>query len=83
MMTPSSTSQSSLEESVGIIVSSFGQQMQVVTLLKITGSLGTGTPPGVGLGMKPEPQFLKIGDVVRLGIAGLGEQRQRIVKFKM
>ncbi len=43
----------------------------------------TGTPPGVGLGMKPEPQFLKIGDVVRLGIAGLGEQRQRIVKFKM
>jgi 2-keto-4-pentenoate hydratase/2-oxohepta-3-ene-1,7-dioic acid hydratase in catechol pathway len=42
----------------------------------------TGTPPGVGLGMKP-PQFLKAGDVVRLGIAGLGEQRQRVVKFKM
>jgi 2,4-didehydro-3-deoxy-L-rhamnonate hydrolase len=38
----------------------------------------TGTPPGVGLGMKP-PQFLKAGDVVRLGIAGLGEQQQRIV----
>ncbi len=43
----------------------------------------TGTPPGVGLGMKPEPQFLKAGDVVRLGIEGLGEQQQRIVKFKM
>jgi 2-keto-4-pentenoate hydratase/2-oxohepta-3-ene-1,7-dioic acid hydratase in catechol pathway len=43
----------------------------------------TGTPPGVGLGMKPEPQFLKAGDVVRLGITGLGEQQQRVVKFKM
>jgi len=42
----------------------------------------TGTPPGVGLGMKP-PQFLKAGDVVRLGIAGLGEQQQKVVKFKM
>jgi 2-keto-4-pentenoate hydratase/2-oxohepta-3-ene-1,7-dioic acid hydratase in catechol pathway len=41
----------------------------------------TGTPPGVGLGMKP-PQFLKAGDVVRLGIDGLGEQQQKIVKFK-
>src|ERR1700759_708788 len=38
----------------------------------------TGTPPGVGLGMKP-PQFLKVGDVVTLGIDGLGEQRQEIV----
>ena len=42
----------------------------------------TGTPPGVGLGMKP-PQFLKAGDVVRLGIAGLGEQQQKVVKFRM
>ena len=41
----------------------------------------TGTPPGVGLGMKP-PQFLKAGDVVRLGITGLGEQQQKVVKFK-
>jgi 2-keto-4-pentenoate hydratase/2-oxohepta-3-ene-1,7-dioic acid hydratase in catechol pathway len=41
----------------------------------------TGTPPGVGLGMKP-PQFLKAGDVVTLGIQGLGEQRQKIVPFK-
>jgi 2-keto-4-pentenoate hydratase/2-oxohepta-3-ene-1,7-dioic acid hydratase in catechol pathway len=39
----------------------------------------TGTPPGVGLGMKP-PTFLKAGDVVTLGIDGLGEQRQKVVK---
>jgi len=38
----------------------------------------TGTPPGVGLGMKP-PQFLNVGDVVTLGIEGLGEQRQEII----
>jgi len=38
----------------------------------------TGTPPGVGLGMKP-PQFLKPGDVVELGIDGLGQQRQDVV----
>ena len=38
----------------------------------------TGTPPGVGLGMKP-PKFLNVGDVVTLGIEGLGEQRQEII----
>ena len=37
--------------------------------------ISTGTPPGVGLGMKP-PQFLKLGDVVELEIIGLGKQRQ-------
>ncbi len=42
----------------------------------------TGTPPGVGMGMKPEPQYLKPGDVVTLGIAGLGEQRQKVIAFK-
>jgi 2,4-diketo-3-deoxy-L-fuconate hydrolase len=41
----------------------------------------TGTPPGVGLGMKP-PKFLKKGDVMTLGIDGLGEQRQLVVPFK-
>src|SRR5262249_11773311 len=45
--------------------------------------IATGTPPGVGQGMKPQPQFLKAGDIVRLGIAGLGEQQQKVVKFKM
>jgi len=39
----------------------------------------TGTPPGVGAGMKPTPKFLNAGDVVTLGIEGLGEQRQKIV----
>jgi 2-keto-4-pentenoate hydratase/2-oxohepta-3-ene-1,7-dioic acid hydratase in catechol pathway len=43
----------------------------------------TGTPPGVALGMKPDPKFLKAGDAVTLGIDGLGEQHQKIVKFKM
>jgi len=38
----------------------------------------TGTPPGVGMGMKPQ-QFLNVGDVVTLGIDGLGAQRQEIV----
>jgi 2-keto-4-pentenoate hydratase/2-oxohepta-3-ene-1,7-dioic acid hydratase in catechol pathway len=42
----------------------------------------TGTPPGVGLGMKPNPVFLKPGDVVTLGIQGLGEQKQKVVKGK-
>jgi len=42
--------------------------------------ISTGTPPGVGLGMKP-PQYLKVGDVVTLGIQGLGEQRQKIVAY--
>ena len=40
--------------------------------------IATGTPPGVGMGQKP-PHFLKDGDVMELGIAGLGTQRQRVV----
>lgn len=43
----------------------------------------TGTPPGVGMGMKPEPMYLKKGDVMTLGIEGLGEQRQDVVPFKL
>ncbi|NML06674.1 fumarylacetoacetate hydrolase family protein [Sphingomonas sp. G-3-2-10] len=41
----------------------------------------TGTPPGVGLGQKPEPWYLKAGDVVSLGIEKLGEQRQDFVAW--
>jgi len=41
--------------------------------------IATGTPPGVGAGVKPEPVFLKPGDVMRLGIEGLGIQTQRII----
>jgi 2-keto-4-pentenoate hydratase/2-oxohepta-3-ene-1,7-dioic acid hydratase in catechol pathway len=50
---------------------------QFITLLP-GDIITTGTPPGVGTGMKP-PQFLNVGDVVTLGIEGLGEQRQEIV----
>ena len=44
--------------------------------------ISTGTPPGVGLGIKPEPVYLKPGQTMRLGIDGLGEQRQRTVAAK-
>ena len=42
--------------------------------------IATGTPPGVGMGMKP-PTYLKPGDVMRLGIEGLGEQRQEVKAY--
>lgn len=41
----------------------------------------TGTPPGVGLGQKPEPFYLKAGDVMELGIEKLGQQRQSVVAW--
>ncbi len=41
--------------------------------------VSTGTPPGVGMGIKPAPQFLKAGDEMRLGIDGLGEQKQKVL----
>lgn len=43
--------------------------------------IATGTPPGVGMGMKP-PHFLKRGDMLSLGISGLGEQKQAVVAYK-
>jgi 2-keto-4-pentenoate hydratase/2-oxohepta-3-ene-1,7-dioic acid hydratase in catechol pathway len=42
----------------------------------------TGTPPGVGMGQKPEPWYLKAGDEMRLGIEKLGEQRQKVVGWE-
>jgi len=42
----------------------------------------TGTPPGVGLGMKPTPQFLKAGDVMEVSIEGLGTQKQKVLASK-
>ena len=42
----------------------------------------TGTPPGVGLGIKPTPIYLKPGDVMTLGIQGLGAQRQKVVAWR-
>lgn len=41
--------------------------------------IATGTPPGVGMGIKPAPVYLRDGQVMRAGIRGLGEQRQRVV----
>jgi 2-keto-4-pentenoate hydratase/2-oxohepta-3-ene-1,7-dioic acid hydratase in catechol pathway len=43
--------------------------------------ISTGTPPGVGMGMKP-PKYLKDGDVVELGIEGLGQQKQTFTQDK-
>ena len=43
--------------------------------------IATGTPPGVGMGMKPQ-RFLAPGDEMHLGIAGLGEQRQKVVRYR-
>ncbi len=43
--------------------------------------ISTGTPAGVAMGIKPEPRFLRAGDVVDLGVAGLGQARQRIVEY--
>jgi len=63
--------------SVAKIVSHLSQYMTLMPGDVIT----TGTPPGVGLGMKP-PVFLKKGDVMTLGIEGLGEQRQLVLPFK-
>jgi 2-keto-4-pentenoate hydratase/2-oxohepta-3-ene-1,7-dioic acid hydratase in catechol pathway len=42
--------------------------------------ISTGTPPGVGMGKKPQPIYLKAGQTIRLGIQGLGEQQQRVVQ---
>jgi 2-keto-4-pentenoate hydratase/2-oxohepta-3-ene-1,7-dioic acid hydratase in catechol pathway len=63
--------------SVAKIVSHVSQYMTLLPGDIIT----TGTPPGVGMGKKPEPIWLKPGDVVTLGIQGLGEQRQRVVAY--
>jgi 2-keto-4-pentenoate hydratase/2-oxohepta-3-ene-1,7-dioic acid hydratase in catechol pathway len=64
--------------SVAKIVSYVSQFMALMPGDVIT----TGTPPGVGLGMKP-PCYLKKGDVITLGVAGLGEQRQLVVPFSL
>ena len=65
--------------SVAKIVSYVSQFMTLMPGDVIT----TGTPPGVGMGMKPNAVFLKKGDVMKLGIEGLGEQQQTVVPFKL
>jgi 2-keto-4-pentenoate hydratase/2-oxohepta-3-ene-1,7-dioic acid hydratase in catechol pathway len=44
--------------------------------------ISTGTPEGVGMGQKPNPIYLKAGDVVQLGIEGLGQQRQIAIAYE-
>jgi 2,4-didehydro-3-deoxy-L-rhamnonate hydrolase len=63
--------------SVAQIVSHVSQYMTLLPGDVIT----TGTPPGVGLGMKP-PKFLRAGDVMTLGIDGLGTQKQKVIAWK-
>ncbi|OYV24589.1 MAG: hypothetical protein B7W99_01585 [Rhodospirillales bacterium 20-58-10] len=41
--------------------------------------IATGTPPGVGLGIKPEPIFLKAGQTLKVGVQGLGEQTYKTI----
>ncbi len=62
---------------VADLVSDVSQYMTLLPGDVIT----TGTPPGVGMGMKPQ-QWLQAGDVVTLGVAGLGEQKQKVVAFR-
>jgi 2-keto-4-pentenoate hydratase/2-oxohepta-3-ene-1,7-dioic acid hydratase in catechol pathway len=63
--------------SVAQIVSHVSQYMTLLPGDVIT----TGTPPGVGMGIKPNPVWLKPGDVMTLGIRGLGEQKQKVVAW--
>jgi len=63
--------------SVAQIVSHVSQYMTLLPGDIIT----TGTPPGVGMGIKPAPVFLKPGDVMTAGIRGLGEQKQKVVAW--
>ncbi|MDH3320543.1 MAG: fumarylacetoacetate hydrolase family protein [Betaproteobacteria bacterium] len=63
--------------SVAQIVSHVSQYMTLQPGDIIT----TGTPPGVGMGIKPNPVWLKPGDVMTAGIRGLGEQKQKIVAW--
>jgi 2-keto-4-pentenoate hydratase/2-oxohepta-3-ene-1,7-dioic acid hydratase in catechol pathway len=61
--------------SVAFIISYLSQMMS----LQPGDVIGTGTPPGVGMGMKP-PRFLQAGDVMALEVQGLGHQRQRVMQ---
>ena len=60
----------------------FGTQEKAETFWAAVGAKNFPTAVRVGLGIKPEPKFLHAGDIVRLGIDGLGEQQQKIVKFR-
>jgi len=61
--------------SVGQVIAHITELMTLVPGDIVT----TGTPPGVGLGVKPDPVYLQVGDVMRLGVDGLGEQRLTVI----
>jgi 2-keto-4-pentenoate hydratase/2-oxohepta-3-ene-1,7-dioic acid hydratase in catechol pathway len=61
--------------SIGQVIAHITEMMTLVPGDIVT----TGTPAGVGLGVKPNPVFLQVGDVMRLGIDGLGEQRLTVI----
>ena len=61
--------------SIGQVIAHITEMMTLVPGDIVT----TGTPAGVGLGVKPDPVFLQVGDVMRLGIDGLGEQRLTVI----
>lgn len=44
--------------------------------------ISTGTPPGVGMGIKPEPIYLKVGQAIKMGVEGLGEQSQKTIEAR-
>ena len=71
---------SNTEQMVFGVASLVSYVSQFMTLLP-GDVVSTGTPPGVGLGMNP-PAYLKAGDVVALGIQGLGESRQEVVAWQ-
>ena len=62
--------------SVAAIVSHLSQLMSLIP----GDVIATGTPPGVGMGIKPEPVFLKPGDTMELGVEGLGVQKLNVVQ---
>jgi ureidoglycolate lyase len=72
--------------STGTMIFGIGQLVsyisQCMTLLP-GDVISTGTPPGVGMGQKPDKIFLKPGDTIHLGVSGLGEQRQTCVPFSL
>ncbi len=80
---PKNSTKLDWEIELGVVIGTQARYVDEASALNhVAGDvIATGTPPGVGLGMKPTPVFLKPGDVMRLTIAGLGEQKQRVVAY--
>ena len=63
----------------GLLISSDVELGTAALTLAPGDIIATGTPPGVAMSVKPEPAWLKPGDLVELGVHGLGKQKQRVV----